>query len=182
MHSRRRARPVLSLVMAFLFGIASQSCLSDIADEDGGTDESSGCEAWQDAFCDYDRNCDGLYDCNTEVRWVTCRSDSEAERCASALDSASCEDPPEDCGLEETIDADPARAACRTFIRELCEDSARCGQSPDACATDAEASLKCSSMDVVSPSYPDCFEDLQAQSCSAGELPSSCLNIFADLI
>jgi hypothetical protein len=151
-------------------------------DSDEGASPGTACEDWQDAFCDYDRECGPLYDCRTEVRSVLCKSVSAARRCASALGASPCSDPPDGCSLEDIADVEAAAAACRTFIRRLCDVSVACGTARDQCEAEAKASLDCSVIDVVAPSYDRCLDELGTLSCTTIELPESCVDVFDNLI
>jgi hypothetical protein len=143
---------------------------------------SRDCQRWQEAFCDYDARCGATYDCQEEIRGIACESDNRAERCAEELPDAACDDPPSNCAVEDLVDPAPARAMCRTFVRDLCDVSEACGQSRDQCVAEAERDLNCAVMDGVAPRYDSCAGELQSEGCSLFELPSSCRNVFKDLL
>jgi hypothetical protein len=143
---------------------------------------SAACQAWQKAICDYVAlDCHAVSEkaCVENYYGVTCKSDTTAQSCAAALESASCGTGPVGCDLSDMADPAPAVVACNALVDATCQRAVECGaESLDTCRAEASAGLDCSAALAYAPAYESCLGDVAQLACTAADLPAICNGVI----
>jgi hypothetical protein len=153
--------------------------------DDGGSAGPAGrgtatCHEWQSALCGWYGMClmPGVETCN-QIKSIACKSDTEAQRCATALRAASCIAPPANCDVRDLADPAPAKKACEDFGAAFCKRSDECQPgSRDACLQEVESSLTCSEFIGVALTFEQCLAEVPKFSCTAPNTPDVCKAIL----
>ena len=159
---------------------------SDESDESNDPQTPAGrgtaaCNVWQGALCKWATQCGtlDLTQCNDQVTAVSCKSDQEADRCATGFSSASCTSPPSGCDIRDMADPAPAIAGCNAFQTALCDRSEECDPGSRAnCLTQAQTVLDCSTVIAAKLALDQCMREVPTMSCEAPALPASCTIVF----
>jgi hypothetical protein len=152
--------------------------------DDDGAKQPAGrgtpkCNEWQSAVCGWVARCQGPAILCDQVRSITCKSDSEAQRCASGLAAASCSEPPAQCDVGNIADPAPAKKACEDFLGAFCQRSEECqAGSRDTCLDQLKTTLDCSRAIGVNLAFDRCMTDIPKTTCAAMNLPPACQQVL----
>ncbi|HMI89658.1 MAG TPA: hypothetical protein VK550_36545 [Polyangiaceae bacterium] len=153
------------------------------SDDDGNTGPpgrgTATCHQWQSALCEWIGKCamPGADACN-QIRAIACKSDAEAERCATALRAATCVAPPANCDIRDLADPAPAKKACEELSGVVCAKSEQCQPaSGDACFQELENTLPCADFIGVTLAYEQCISEMRNLACTAAG-PEACRGVL----
>ena len=165
-------------------GIVATLALVMGCSDDGGNAGPAGrgtatCNQWQSALCQWIGRCTmppaGACD---QIKAIACKSDSQAEHCATALSSASCSAPPENCDVRDLADPAPAKKACEDFGAAFCQKSEECTSgSRDPCLQEVQSTLPCSEFIGVTLAYEQCVAQIRTLACTSPS-PEVCKGIL----
>ena len=171
-----RRTAVAMTILALVIG-----CSDDGGDNQGPPGRGTpACNKWQSAICGWASKCpvQGGATCD-QVKGIACKSDAEAERCATAIASATCQTPPANCDLRDMADPAPAQKACNDYVALACDWSEQCqAGTRDACLQKAKEVLDCSLFIGVTLAYEQCVSELPKHPCTDTAGPASCKGVL----
>jgi hypothetical protein len=155
------------------------------SDDDGGGGPpgrgTAKCNQWQSALCQWMGKCvmPGNEVCE-QLKGISCKSDPEAERCASVLGTASCGEVPPSCDLRDIADTAPAKKACEDLSAAVCEKSEQCQSgSRDACLQQIRANLPCAEFIGFTLAYERCMTEIPSIACTSTSMfPDVCKGVL----
>ena len=133
------------------------------------------CHEWQAAVCDWIVKCPvfGAPSCN-QVKGITCKSDAEAVRCASAFRAASCGGPPANCDIPDIADPAPAVKGCNDYKAAACQRLEECQITTRDDCLQQITSLDCDRAVGIALTYEKCIAEFRTLACSSSGAPASC--------
>ena len=135
------------------------------------------CKRYHAALCEWVERCGTISKCECvdQASAITCISDAQATSCAGTIESASCSTPPVGCDLTDIADTSVAQAACEQYIAVACAHYVACGLTDlTTCVAEARMEVPCPLAVGVKPRFDQCIPDIEAQSCTAMDIPESC--------
>ena len=136
---------------------------------------SAACHEWQSAYCGLLGNCQAANAACDQVKAITCKSDVEARRCATVLNTPTCEAPPTSCDFPAIADPAPAQKACEDFQKAVCARNDQCQPGTrEACLEQLNGTLTCAKAVGVALSFEQCLTDIGKIACEATSAPDSC--------
>jgi hypothetical protein len=164
-----------------LAGIALVMACSDSPSPATPGRGSAACNEWQTAYCGFAMKCNAN-NVNTicdQVKAFACKSDTEAKRCADAINAASCTAPPAGCDALDIADPAPAKKACEDYRTAFCKRIDECQPgSMDACVAEFNKTLMCEKAIGVAAGYEACMPEIPKLVCANVTLPDVCRGIL----
>lgn len=139
------------------------------------------CNQWQSAVCEWITKCQvsGAATTCEQLKGIACKSDAEAQRCATAVASASCTSPPANCNIADLADPVPAKKACEDFQAAACQRNEECQPGTrDACLEQIKGTLDCSVVIGVALAYEQCMTEIKTVACTSTTGPDSCKGVL----
>ena len=171
---------VRSLLPALLVGFALVVACSD----DGGAETrsmgrgSAACQAWQSAFCQWTGKCGGGVTCE-QIKGLDCKSDAEAQRCATSLSTQACTDALPTCEIADLVDPGPGVTACQQFNAAFCTRQNECNPGYyEICMQQAKRDRNCAEFIGRTLAFEQCIDELRTMTCGSGGAPKVCTGVL----
>src|SRR5689334_9549953 len=165
---------MLAMRMKWWGTLLAVLALSSGCGSDGGNSPPPGrgspaCNEWQSAYCGLVNKCQGSAQACEQVKSIYCKSDMEAQRCASALNAATCTaGPPAGCDAIDIADPAPAQKSCADMQNALCQRNEECQPGTrDACLTQINDTLNCSKAIGIALAFEQCMTETAKISCTS---------------
>jgi len=143
---------------------------------------SAACNEWQSAYCGYASKCQpsSANSACEQIKGVSCKSDTEANQCAAAINGASCTAPPPAGGDVGSIaEPTPAKKMCEDFKAAFCKRLDECDPGSLAtCLEAVKATPDCEKAIAVTLAYETCMSEIPKIVCTAPALPDVCKGVL----
>jgi hypothetical protein len=164
---------------ALLAAIATGACSGDDDSSQPAGAGTEPCRSYQLAYCSLGMKCQAPALVCDQAKSVACKSDAEAQRCATALSASSCAAPPSGCDLSDIADPAPAKKACEDFQAAICQRSEECmAGSHDMCVEEIKAAVNCANAIGVKSTFQSCLSETRILACDATEAPEACKGVL----
>ena len=170
----------------FVVLLLLSSCSSD---PDGAADDandagavgrgSPACHEWQQAYCEWNSACENPSVACEQVKGIYCKSDEDAQRCATAMTSSACSELPAGCDVGVLADRGRAQKACEDFAESFCHRLDACSTTAhDPCIEEVKLVLDCKRALGVTLSYEQCMSSVPNMDCKTLAVPPTCRGVL----